>query len=383
MNESSKHPRTLLAHAGSEARSTGHVIGPIVTSANFARNDDYELMLGIDYARDVSPAYASFQTLLARLEGGHEAMVFASGLAAATAVFSSLRPGDHVVIPRAMYWGLRRWITRFADDWGLSLDAVDAWDESKIQAAMRPGHTRLLWLETPANPTWEVSDIQSASRIAHAVGAMVCVDSTAATPLITRPLELGADFVMHSATKYLNGHSDVVAGALVAREPSERWEKIHMHRRDAGPILGTFEAWLLTRGMRTLAVRVERSSASALELAQWLEKQPAVAGVLYPGLPSHPQHEVARRQMRGGFGGMLSILVKGGREAAIQIAKRLEVFTRATSLGGTESLVEHRHTAEGPGSIAPESLLRLSIGLEDVEDLRRDLAQAFEACAAP
>ncbi len=372
-----RDPRTLLAHLGSEANTTGHVTGPIVMSTTFSRDADYNLRVGIDYARDQSPAYLQAQAALATLEGGRDAMLFGSGMAAANAVFSSLRPGDHAVVSRAMYWALRAQVQRFGADFGVAIDLCETWREGELARMMRPGQTKLVWVETPANPTWEVTDIEASAAIAHRAGALLCVDSTAATPIFTRPLELGADIVMHSATKYLNGHSDVVAGALVSKDESELWARAHLHRKAAGAVLGPMEAWLLTRGMRTLAVRVERAAANALELARWLEAQPGVEAVLYPGLASHPQHAIAARQMVGGFGGMLSIRTGGGSERAIAVAKRLQVFTRATSLGGTESLVEHRASVEGPASESPQDLLRLSVGIEHVDDLRRDLAQAL------
>lgn len=374
-----RHPDTLLAHAGTEARTSGHVTPPIAMSTTFARDEQNRLLLGVDYSRDGAPSYVAVESVLSQLEGGREGLVFGSGMAAATAVFSSLRHGDHAVISSAMYWGLRKWVKRFSEDWGLSVTVVDPWDLDRLQeAAARPG-TKLVWTETPANPTWEVTDIAAAADIAHAAGAALCVDSTAASPVLTQPLALGADIVMHSASKYLNGHSDVIAGALVAREDSALWQRIRMHRNGAGAVLGPVEAWLLLRGMRTLALRVERASSTALELAAWLERHPAVSRVRYPGLPSHAQHEVAKRQMRGGFGGMLSIHVRGGAEAALKVAGRTEVFVQATSLGGTESLIEHRATAEGSGSIAPPDLLRLSIGLEHATDLRADLDKALSA----
>lgn len=371
------HPETVLAHTGAHA-STGHVTAPIAMSTTFARGEDHALLAGVDYARDGSPAYLDAEAALARLEGGSRALLFASGMAAATAVFLSLEPGAHVVIPSAMYWGLRGWILRWAAGARAEVVVVDTSDTDALRAAVRPGVTRLVWLETPANPTWEVTDLAAAAQIARAAGATLAVDSTVATPLLTRPLELGADLVMHSASKYLNGHSDVIAGALVTRDSaSALWQRIAVHRHDGGAILGPFEAWLLARGMRTLAVRVERQSRTALALASWLEQQPAVTRVRYPGLASHPQHEVAARQMRGGFGGMLSIHVRGGAAGALAVASRARLFVRATSLGGTESLIEHRASAEGPGSVAPPDLLRLSIGLEDEADLRADLQRAL------
>jgi len=242
---------------------------------------------------------------------------------------------------------------------------------------VRKGETRLVWIETPSNPTWDVIDIEAAAEAAHSAGAMLAVDSTVATPVLTRPVEHGADLVMHSATKYLNGHGDVVAGALVTARRDEFWDQLAEQRHSGGAIAGSFEAWLLQRGMRTLFMRVRQASESALRIARDLEGHPALEAILYPGLASHPGHSVARRQMHGGFGGMLSLRVRGGADAALAVAGKCEVFIRATSLGGVESLIEHRYSIEGPASPIPPDLLRLSIGAEAVEDLIEDLRQAL------
>jgi cystathionine gamma-synthase len=290
-------------------------------------------------------------------------------------------PGDHVVASRVMYWALRTWLVDFAVSWGLEVEFVDTGDLAALAAAMRPGKTRMVWLETPANPTWDVTDIAAAADIAHAARARVAVDSTVATPVLTRPLALGADLVVHSASKYLNGHSDVLAGAIVCARGDSFWQRIRAWRRDAGAVLGPFEAWLLLRGMRTLFVRVRRCCESALVIARHLEGHRRIVEVLYPGLPGHPGHAVAARQMSGGFGGMLSIRVEGGEAAAVATAARVQVFKRATSLGGVESLIEHRASIEGPSTPAPVDLLRLSIGLENPDDLIADLEQALEHAA--
>ncbi|HMI85204.1 MAG TPA: PLP-dependent transferase [Polyangiaceae bacterium] len=356
---------------------TGGIIPPLQPSTTFARAADYQLLSGRVYSRDEGPTVEPAEQLLARLEGGAGAMLFASGMASATAVFRALcRPGDHVVAQNVMYFGLRSWLKRIAAQWQLELDLVDASRSDELQRVVRPGKTRIVWLETPSNPTWDVVDLAAAAQIAHGAGALLAVDSTVATPVHTRPIEHGADLVMHAATKYLNGHSDVLAGALVTARADEAWQALHQYRHDDGACLGAFEAWLLLRGMRTLFPRVERQSATALELARRLERLPGVR-VLYPGLPSHPGHETARRQMQGGFSGMLSVRLAGGRAAALAAAGKMEVFLRATSLGGVESLVEHRETAEGSETISPPDLLRLSIGIEDIEDLWQDLAHAL------
>jgi cystathionine gamma-synthase len=373
-------PATLAAQAlGWIDEATRAVIPPIQPATTFIRDPDNTYRSGYSYARPTNPTYDQPEALLAALEGGEAAMLFASGMAAATSVFLALRPGDHVVAPKVMYWALRGWLTSFAADWGLEVELVDAGDTPAIATAVRPGRTRLVWLETPANPTWAISDIAAVAEIAHAAGARLAVDSTVATPLLTRPIALGADIVMHAATKYLNGHSDVVAGALVAAQRDDFWERLSAVRTQGGAILGGFEAWLLLRGMRTLHLRVERASSSAQRIAERFAADPRVVAVLYPGLPDHPGHAVAARQMDGGFGGMLSLRVAGGEAGAIAAAARVQVWKRATSLGGVESLIEHRASIEGPGSPAPPDLLRLSVGVEAVEDLIEDLDQALGA----
>jgi cystathionine gamma-synthase len=278
-----------------------------------------------------------------------------------------------------MYWGLRSWLRNFSESWGIEVEFVDAASLDALRRAVRPGHTRIVWIETPANPLWSVTDIAGAGEIAHSAGALLAVDSTAATPVLTRPLALGADLVMHSATKYLNGHSDVIAGALTTAREDAFWQRLCAARSSTGAILGSFEAYLLLRGMRTLFPRVERACRSAQQVADALSRNPKVLEVLYPGLPSHPGHAVAARQMAGGFGGMLSVRARGGGDAAIAVAANVEVWKRATSLGGIESLIEHRASIEGPDSPAPPDLLRLSVGIEDPQDLIADLEAALRS----
>jgi cystathionine gamma-synthase len=357
--------------------ATGAITPPIHLATTYARDADYQLIDGRDYGRDKNPTFGHAEAVIAALEGGAAALVFASGMAAATAVFrGACRPGDHVVVPRVGYYALRGWLERFCARWAVHLDIVDTTDLTALAGALRPDATRVVWLETPANPTWDVTDIAAASELAHRAGALVCVDSTCATPVHTRPLALGADLVMHAATKYLNGHSDVLAGALVAAKPDDTWAQIAAIRHDEGACLGPVEAWLLLRGMRTLYARVERQSATALQLATRLEALGGVR-VRYPGLASHPHHAIAARQMERGFGAMMSIQVGGGAERALAVAKRFRVWLPATSLGGVESLVEHRYTVEGPGTPSPPDLLRLSVGLEHADDLYDDLARAL------
>jgi cystathionine gamma-synthase len=370
-------PETAAAQAlHSLDDATGAVVPPIHLATTYARDAGYAPR-GRTYTRDENPTPLAAERVLAALEGGAAALSFASGMAAACAAFRALcRPGDHVISPRVGYYTLRAWLERFCARWGVGHDLVDTTDPTAVRAALRPT-TRVVWLETPANPTWEVSDIAAIAELAHGAGAVVAVDSTCATPVHTRPIALGADLVMHSATKYLAGHSDVLAGALVTARADAAWAQIVELRHDEGPLLGPVEAYLLTRGMRTLFARVERSSRTAQRIADELAARGVT--VRYPGLASHPQHAVAARQMQRGFGSMLSIQVGGGAARALEVIRRLQVWIPATSLGGVESLVEHRHTVEGPGTTAPPDLLRLSVGLEHEADLLDDLLAALAA----
>jgi cystathionine gamma-synthase len=372
-------PESLAAHGGrSPDAERGDVAPPLRPSTNYARDRDYRQIGGQGgYSRAASPSYLDVEALLARLEGGAGAMVFASGMAAATAVWLSLAPGDHVVLPKVVDWGLRDWLLKFAANWGLGVDLFDQGDPDALAKALKPGATKLVWIETPCNPTWDVIDIAAAAEAAHGAGARLVVDSTVATPVLTQPIALGADLVFHSGTKYLNGHGDVMAGALVTARADDFWERLRDKRHRGGGVLGAFEAWLLQRGLRTLYLRVGRASGSALAIARHFEGHPKLAAVLYPGLESHPGHAIAERQMAGGFGGMLSLRVAGGVEPALEVARRVRVFVRATSLGGVESLIEHRASIEGPTSPVPADLLRLSIGIEDPGDLIADLEQAL------
>ena len=377
-------PETLAAQAlGDVDPVYGALVPPIHLSTTYERGPDGAYRSGRAYTRADNPTYDHAEHLLATLEAGAGCALFASGNAAATAVFQSLLPGDHVLVARILYWGIRKWLAEFAVSWGLDVEFVDTADPAAVAAAIRPGRTRLLWLETPANPTWEITDLAAVVKIAHAADVRVAVDNTVATPVLTRPIELGADLVVHSATKYLNGHSDVLAGAVVTARRDPFWERIRSWRRNAGGVVGAFEAWLLQRGMRTLFLRVRRSSETALTLAHHFDGHPTVTTVLYPGLPSHPGHAIAARQMTGGFGGMLSIRIAGGEEQAMAVAAAVRIFKRATSLGGVESLIEARRSVEGPSSSVPADLLRLSIGLEAPEDLIADLEGALAAIPPP
>ena len=379
MDDKTTRPQSIAAQAlGWIDEHTRAITPPIHVSSTYLRDEDNQYRSGRVYARADNPAFDQAQAVIARLENGADAALFASGMAAATAVFLALAPGDHVLAPRVMYWSLRNWLMTFATHWGLQVELVDMTDPAAVQAAIRPGKTRLVWIETPANPLWTVTDISATVLVAHAAGAIVAVDSTVATPVLTQPITLGADIVMHAATKYLNGHSDLIAGVLVTREANPFWQRIRTIRAQVGGTLGSFEAWLLLRGMRTLYLRVRAASAGAQHIAEYFARHALVREVLYPGLPQAQGHAVAARQMQGGFGGMLSICVAGGEAAAVATAARVALWKRATSLGGTESLIEHRASVEGAGSPAPPDLLRLSVGIEDVGDLVNDLEHALQ-----
>ncbi|MCW5613296.1 MAG: PLP-dependent transferase [Rubrivivax sp.] len=384
MDPKTLHPDTIAAQAlGWVDEATRAIIPPLHLSSTYLRDPDNQYRSGRIYARADNPAYDQPEAVLCALEGGAQALLFASGMAAATAVFQALQPGDHVLAPKVMYWSLRNWLTSFATGWGLDVELVDMDRPDAVRAALRPGRTKLVWIETPANPLWTVTDIATTAALAHGAGALLAVDSTVATPVLSRPLALGADLVMHAATKYLGGHSDLVAGALVVREDGEFWQRVRKVRAQVGGTLGSFEAWLLLRGMRTLHLRVRAATASAQRIAEHFAVHPAIEQVLYPGLPGFPGHAVAAAQMPGGFGGMLSLRVKGGARggeaAAIATAANVALWKRATSLGGTESLIEHRASVEGPGTPAPPDLLRLSVGIEHAGDLIADLEQALAA----
>jgi cystathionine gamma-synthase len=376
--------RSLAAQAmGVVDLVTRAVVPPIHVATTYVRDEDNAYSSGYAYGRPDNATVRQAEAVIAMLEdAGAGALLFSSGMAAATAVFQALDPGDHVVAPKVMYWALRNWLVTEAARWGLDVEIVETDDLGALETAMRPGETKLVWVETPGNPLWTITDIAAAAEIAHAAGARLAVDSTAASPIHTRPLTLGADIVMHAATKILNGHSDVVAGALAGAKADAFWERIAAVRRSQGAILGPFEAYLTLRGMRTLPLRAAAQAKSAMALAERLAAHPHVARVLYPGLPQHPGHDVAARQMEDGFGYMLSIQVTGGEAAAIATAARVGLWKRATSLGGVESLIEHRASVEGPDTPCPPDLLRLSTGIEDVDDLYRDLDAALRAAHA-
>jgi len=379
MSTADWRPQSLAAQAlGWIDAKTGAISPPIHMSSTFLRDPDNQYRTGHSYIRDDNPSFDQVEALLAKLEGGASALVFASGMAAVTSVFLALKPGDHVLVPEHVYYGVRKWLLGFAKPWGLLVDFVDMSDLDAVRRAIRPGQTKLVWTETPANPVWTITDLAAIAEIAHKAGAKVAVDSTVATPVFCKPLSLGVDIVMHSATKFLNGHSDIAAGALITRSEDEMWDRLWTIRTQLGSVIGSFEAWLMLRGMRSLFPRVQWAARSAQQLAEKLQAHPFVHSVLYPGLKDFPGHGIAQSQMQGGFGAMLSIRVKGGEASAIRSAANVNLWKRATSLGGTESLIEHRASIEGDHSTTPKDLLRLSVGLEDAGDLYDDLSAAIE-----
>jgi len=367
---------TLAIHAGQAPDpTTGAVMPPIHLSTTFERAPDGSYPGGYVYTRSENPNRAALEQCLAALEGGDAAAAFSSGMAAIAAVFQALAPGDHVLFPDDAYFGAGRLLRELMAPWGLTYSVVNMADLEAVRAAVRP-QTRLIWVETPSNPLLKIADIAGVAAIARAAGARCAVDNTWPSPVGQQPLALGADLVMHATTKYLGGHSDLLGGAIVARTADEFFERIRLVQTVGGATPSPFDCWLLTRSIRTLPYRMRGHSENAQRVAEFLAEHPAAQTVHYPGLPTHPGYEIARRQMSL-FGGMLSIQVHGGAEEAMRVAGRVQLFTRATSLGGVESLIEHRASVEGILSTTPPNLLRISVGLEHPDDLIADLAQAL------
>ena len=368
---------TLAVHAGRAVdTATGAVTPSITPSTTFERAEDGSFPHGHVYTRSSNPNRDALETALAALEGGAVALAFGSGQAATAAVLQTLASGDHVLLPLDLYHGTRHLVQHVLARWGLSADFVDMTDVASVEAAIRPS-TRLIWVETPSNPQLQVVDIAAVAALAHAHGALCAVDNTWATPILQRPFELGADLVMHSTTKYIGGHSDVLGGAVIVNDAGLA-ASLRDLQKLSGAVPSPFDCWLLLRSIPTLPYRVRAQTEHAAALATFLSGHPRVSVVHYPGLPAHPGHALAARQMSGGFGAMLSFQVEGGQTAAMAVAARTRIFTRATSLGGVESLIEHRASVEGPDSQTPAGLLRVSVGLEHSDDLIADMAQALE-----
>lgn len=373
---------TRAIHAGQEFDpTTGAVTPPVYLTSTFVQRSIGDLRGGYEYARGGNPTRDALQTQLASLEGGRFALSFASGLAAEDALLRAvLRPGDRVLMGNDVYGGTHRLVRRIFGPWGVELTTIELGDLEATREALETMQPRVLWLETPSNPLMKITDITALAELAHAVGAVVVVDNTFATPYLQQPLVLGADVVVHSTTKYLGGHSDVLGGAVVTND-AELEEQVRFHQFAAGAVSGPMDAWLTTRGIKTLAVRMRQHSANALAIAESLVGHPAVARVYYPGLADHPGHDLATRQMRG-FGGMLSLELAGGAAAARRFAESLRVFSLAESLGGVESLVNYpsemtHASVRGTELEVSDAIVRLSVGIEEVDDLLADVRQAL------
>ncbi|GAA2011848.1 cystathionine gamma-synthase [Nocardiopsis rhodophaea] len=373
---------TLAIHAGQEADpGTGAVVVPIFQTSTYTQDGVGGLRGGYEYSRTGNPTRAALEECIAALESGTRGLAFASGMAAEDTLLRTIaNPGDHVIIPGDAYGGTFRLFSKVLDRWGVKWEAVDQTDLEAVRSAMRP-ETVAIWTETPTNPLLNITDIEALAGIAHDGGALLVVDNTFASAYLQQPLTLGADAVVHSMTKYMGGHSDVVGGALVVSDP-DLGDRIAFHQNTMGAVCGPFDAWLTLRGIKTLAVRMDRHCANAERVAAELSRHPAVGQVLYPGLPEHPGHDVAKRQMRA-FGGMVSFRVRAGEEAALKVCDRTRVFTLAESLGGVESLIEHpgrmthASTAGSPLEV-PADLVRVSVGIESADDLVGDLLQALD-----
>lgn len=368
---------TLAIHAGAEADAeTGAVAAPLHLSTTFKHGPAGERVAGFEYQRESNPTQDRLEECLAALEGGERALAYASGMAAMQGLLECLPNGAHILIPHDCYTGLRTLCAEFLPLRGISAQPVDMGDPAGVRAALRPD-TKMIWAETPSNPLLAVADIAALAEIAHEHGALLACDNTFATPVLQRPLALGADAVMHSTTKYFGGHSDVMGGALVFAKADTLFEQAAHRRHITGNIASPFNSWLILRGARSMPARMAWHCKNAMLVAEFLAAQPEVETVNYPGLASHPGHETAKKQMRD-FGGMLSVQFKGGREAALRFASRVRIFTNATSLGGVESLLEHRASTEGANPSSPQNLIRISVGLEHPDDLIEDIRQALE-----
>ena len=367
---------TLSIHIGRDVdAATGAVAPPLHMSTTFERDANGDFSRGYSYSRPTNPTRAALEQCLAALEGGADATCYGSGSAASLAVFSLLRPGDHVIAPIEAYHGTAKQLRDLIGPMGVEFSFIDITNLDKVRAAFR-STTRLIWVETPSNPMLNVTDITVVCELARKHKVLVCCDNTFATPVWQRPFELGADLIMHSSTKYFGGHSDLMGGVVVTRERGELSDRLRDYQATAGSVPSPFDCWLIRRSVTTLSCRVKAQTASAHTLAEFLIKHPQVERVYYPGLTQHPGHAIAKRQMSG-FGAMLSFCVRGGREKAFDVAARTRLFIRATSLGGVESLIEHRASVEGPHTVTPDNLLRVSVGLENCEDLMADLDRAL------
>ena len=352
------------------------VTQPIYLTTTFEREDDGSYAHGFVYSRLDNPNRKQLEESVAMLENGDKGFAFASGMAAINAVFQTLKTGDHVIIPDDAYYAAEILLKDVYERWGLQMTKADMSNIEAVQNAVQP-NTKLIWLETPSNPLLKISDIKTISSIAHKAGAMCAVDNTWATPVIQLPLDLGADIVMHSTTKYFGGHCDVLGGVVIIKNNEELARRLSSIQTKGGAVPSPFDCWMISRGIKTLSLRVKAQTENANQIAEYLSTHPEIEKVNYPGLTSHPQHAVAAKQMIGGFGAMLSVQIKGGAKEAMAVTSRLKLFTTATSLGGVESLVEHRQSVEGPYTKTPENLLRVSVGVEHIDDLINDWKQSL------
>lgn len=376
------HIETLAVHAGRRVdRATGAVTPPIHVSTTFERAPDGEYPLGFSYSRDDNPNRRQLEQCVAALEGGKEALAFSSGLAVGTALIQGLEPGDHILVADDVYWAMRKIISDVFGKWPLETTYVDMTEPAAVESAVQ-ANTRLVWIESPSNPLMKITDLAAIARIVRKAGAISICDDTFATPVLQHPFDHGIDMVVHSTTKYISGHSDVVGGILVTKFDNYLFERCRKSQHYGGAVPSPFDSWLTLRGISTLPYRMRAHCEHAQRIAEFLEAHAAVERVHYPGLPRHSGHATAARQMTGGFGGMLSFEVRGGRAEAMAVAARVRIFTRATSLGGPHSLIEHRASVEGPQTRTPQNLLRVSIGLEHPDDLIADLDQALQAALA-
>lgn len=368
---------TLCIHVGRDIEhNTGEVSPAIHMSTTYERDADGGYPRGYSYVRANNPTRADLEKCLAAIEGGAESMAFASGSAASLAVFSLLRPGDHVIAPIECYHGTAKQLRDIVARWGVRFSFVDMCKVSEVERAMEPS-TRMVWIETPSNPMLNISDIEGITHLAHAGNAIVCCDNTFATPVMQRPFDFGADLVMHSTTKYFGGHSDVMGGVVIVRERGALEQHLRDYQATSGAVPSPFDSWLVRRSLTTLSWRVRAQAENAARIADFLQQHAKVERVFYPGLAEHPGHTIAKKQMAGGYGAMVSFCVKGNRDTAFAVPAHTQLFTRATSLGGVESLIEHRQSMEGPHTVTPDTLLRLSVGLEHSDDLIADLDQAL------
>jgi cystathionine gamma-synthase len=378
MSNRNLRPETVAAHAlKSTDPMTGAIVPPLHLATTFARDESYTPLLKENYQRNGSPTLWQAEEALAVLEKGVECLLFPSGMQAIATLLETVPVGGHVAANETMYYGTRDWLKRLEAKGRISLTLFNPSVHGSLEKSLQKGKTDLVWIETPLNPTWDVVDIEASAKAAHAMGAILAVDATATAAVTTNPLTLGADIVFHSVTKYLNGHSDVLGGALIAREANARWAEVKLLRTKIGAALAPFECWLLMRGLRTLFVRYREASANAKAIARHFANHPKIERVLYPGLSTHAGYEIAKKQMLDGYGGMMSLLIKTDFAGAQKFCTKLNVIVPATSLGGCESLAEHRKTVEGPTSPVPDNLVRLSIGIENVNDLITDIEQAL------